>query len=208
MNAYVPPRFSVDCDLVVLDNIAQVEKELKQQGFEKGEAGDVPFGRFVHYESKPTGVSYDLLIHSLVDNRSGVVFRGKLFDKYSAERRVVGRMAIGMVTMRVADPELLFATKFVPVRKQDARDMFMLSGTKLDWSLVEWLIRAKCSNALLKANVDKIRAITSASGFQDSINGAYGRIPDETYDRCKKGLESFFSRLLSRRKLASTSKKK
>jgi hypothetical protein len=208
VNAYVPPRFSVDCDIVVLHDIAQIEKELKQQGFEKGDAGDVPFGHFVHYESKPTGVSFDLFIHSLVDNRSGVVFQGELFDKYSSERRIVGRMAIGMVTMRVADPELLFATKFAPARKQDARDIFMLSGTKLDCPLVERLIRERCPDALVKTNVTKFQAIIGVRGFRNSINGAYGRIPDETYDRCKKGLGSFFSRLVSHRKPTSTLKKK
>ncbi len=33
VNAYVPPRFSIDCDLVVLDNLGEVEAELKNNGF-------------------------------------------------------------------------------------------------------------------------------------------------------------------------------
>ena len=151
----------------------------------------------MRYESKSSEVAYDLLIHSLVDKRSGVVFQGRLFDKHSAERRVVGRMAIRIVSMRVADPELLLATKFVPVRKQDARDLFMLSGTKLDWPLVKRLIKDSCPHELIEANVAKYQAIIGARGFRDSINGAHGRIPQEMYDRCKKGLESFFSRLIS-----------
>ena len=199
VNAYAPPRFSVDCDLVVLRGVEEAEKALKQRGFRKEDSGVAPYGGFVRYSSKDNGISFDLLVGPLVDNQTGVVFEGKLFEKHSAERRVVGRMVVSIVTMRVADPELLFATKFVPVRRQDARDMFMLSGTQLDWRLTEQLVREKCSATLIKGRVSLAREIINARQFRDSLQGAYGRIPDERYARCKKNLDSFFSRLVRHR---------
>jgi hypothetical protein len=207
VNAYAPPRFSVDCDLVVLRGAEEVEKALEQRGFQKEDSGGSPYGGFVRYSSKDMGISFDLLVGSLVDNQTGVVLEGRLFEKHSAERRVVGRMAVSIVTMQVADPELLFATKFVPARRQDARDMFVLSGTRLDWRLTEQLIREKCSAELIKGRVSLVREITNARQFRDSLQGAYGRIPDERYARCKKNLDSFFSRLVQHRGPTGTTKK-
>jgi hypothetical protein len=204
VNAYAPPRFSVDCDLVVLRGVEEVEKALKQRGFRKEASSEASRGGFVRYSSKDNGISFDLLVGSLVDNQTGVVFEGKLFEKHSAERRVVGRMTVSIVTMRVADPELLFATKFVPARRQDARDMFMLSGTQLNWRLAEQLIREKCSATLIKGRVSLVRGIIDARQFRDSLQGAYGRIPDERYARCKKNLDSFFSGLVRHRRKNET----
>ena len=35
VNAYVPPRFSIDCDIVVLSGQSKIESSLKADGFMK-----------------------------------------------------------------------------------------------------------------------------------------------------------------------------
>jgi hypothetical protein len=195
MNAYAPPRFSLDCDLVILGNPVPIESELKNQGFEKSSTGDVPYGSYIRYELKSDKVSFDLLVNSLVDNRTMIAFEGKLFDKYSADRRTVGRLATTMVTMRIVDPELLLATKFVPARRQDARDIFMLSGTDIKWDLVEKLIRTKCPDAVIKSSKKMIQEIVGSVQYRDSLQSAYGRIPDVIFSRSRRNLGSFLERL-------------
>jgi hypothetical protein len=195
VNAYAPPRFSLDCDVVILGNPEPIESELKNQGFEKSSTGDVLYGTYIRYESKADKVSFDLLVNSLVDSRTMIAFEGNLFDKYSAERRTVGRLATTMVTMRIVDPELLLVTKFVPARRQDVRDIFMLSSTDIRWDLVEELIRTKCPDAVIKSSKSTIRKIVGSAQYRDSLQSAYGRIPDEVFSRGKRNLEPFLEKL-------------
>src|SRR5712692_7996046 len=67
VNAYVPPRFSIDCDLVVLGSSINIESQLRHEGFDKSEEGDVSYGNYVRYASSETKVSFDLLVNSVVD---------------------------------------------------------------------------------------------------------------------------------------------
>ena len=136
VNAYVPPRFSIDCDLVILDNAGAIEDVLKKDGYAKEEAGDVPYGSYIRYIREKEKVSFDLLVNSVLDRESGVVFEAELFEKYSRKRVTVGRANSVRIEMRIADPELLFAMKFISARKQDVRDIFMLAGEDLKSDLM------------------------------------------------------------------------
>src|SRR5437667_3886438 len=146
---YVPPRFSIDCDLVVLGGSSKLESLLKEDGFRKTAEGDVSYGGYVRYETKNVKVSFDLLENSVVDRDTRIVFENELFKKHSAERTTVGRSVPTRIRMRIADPELLFAMKFVSARRQDIRDMFMLAGANLDWDLVTDVLCAKCDRKLM-----------------------------------------------------------
>src|SRR5947208_5139662 len=149
VNAYVPPRFSIDCDLVVLGSSSKLESLLKEDGFRKVAEGDVSSGGYVRYGMEQVKVSFDLLKKSVVNRDTKIAFEGQLFKKYSAERTTVGRSVPTRIRMKIADPELLFAMKFVSARRQDIRNMFMLAGANLDWDLVtEWLW-AKCDRKLM-----------------------------------------------------------
>lgn len=193
VNVYVPPRFSIDCDLVVLDGLAKLEAALMKEGFTKTEKGDVPFGSYVRYEKKEQGASFDLLVKAVLDRDSGVSFDAKLFEQHSQKRTTVGRINPIRIELRVADPELLFAMKFVAGRRSDVRDLFMFAGETLDWNVVEGILRKKCTPALLRKRATAIRTSVGVAQYRPSIQGAFGKIPDERYERCKTRLLAFLA---------------
>jgi hypothetical protein len=197
VNAYVPPRFSIDCDLVVLGSSSRLESLLKEDGFGKTAEGDVSYGGYVRYEMKDVRVSFDLLENSVVDRDTGIVFEGELFKKHSAERTTVGRSVPARIRMRIADPELLFAMKFVSARRQDVRDMFMLAGANLNWDLVTELLSAKCDRRLMAERSHAIMKDLKSKTFRDSLHGPFGRIPNERFELCRRRLVEFLESVKS-----------
>ncbi len=195
VNAYVPPRFSIDCDLVVLGTSDKIQSLLVHDGFKKVEAGDVSYGSYVRYGMEGNKVSFDLLANSVVDRNTAIAFEGELFQKHSAERTTVGRAVPTRIKMRIVDPELLFVMKFVSARKQDIRDIFMLAGADLDWKLVGELISSKCGRVLIKERRESITTSVSSKGYRDSLQGPYGKIPDNRFETCKKNLVKFLKEL-------------
>lgn len=199
VNAYVPPRFSIDCDLVVLGEIAEVKAALLKKGFKETEKGDVPNGgyhRFIREGNTISGkVSFDLLLNSVLDRETGIVFEGSLFKQYSRERFTVGRASPIRIKLKIADPELLFAMKFVSARRQDVRDIFMLSGTTLKWDLIKEIIRQKCDKELVKKRRTSIKEKVTNSSYRDSLHGAFGKIPDKIFKNCLTNLVKFLEEL-------------
>jgi hypothetical protein len=200
VNAYVPPRFSIDCDLVVLGNSSGLESLLREDGFKKTSEGDVSYGGYVRYEVEKVKVSFDLLKNSVVDRDTEIVFEGELFRKYSAERTTVGRSVPTRIRMRIVDPELLFAMKFVSGRRQDVRDMFMLAGGDLNWTLVSELVSTKCSRLLIGKRSRSTTRDVQSKNFRDSLHGPFGRIPNERFELCRRRLVEFLGTVLSREK--------
>lgn len=195
LNAYTPPRFSVDCDLVVLGDPGPVEEALADHGFVRTEEGEVPYGNYVRYVREEEKVSFDLLVGSVLDRATGVVFEEELFREHSGVRTTVGRATPVRIELRIADPELLFAMKFVPGRRQDIRDLFMLAGEDLDWEVVRDLLLDTCSPDVLADRAGLIEGTVDADGYRDSLQGPYGRIPDARYERCRRRLLAFLSDL-------------
>ncbi len=191
VNAYVPPGFSIDCDLVVLGSSSKLESLLEADGFRRVGEGDVSYGGYVRYEMENVRVSFDLLENSVVDRDTKIVFEGELFKNHSAERTTVGRSVPTRIRMRIVDPELLFAMKFVSARKQDVRDIFMLAGGSLNWKLVSALLSAKCGRELIGKRSRSIRRDVQSKNFRDSLHGPYGRIPDERFELCRRKLVEF-----------------
>ena len=191
VNAYVPPRFSIDCDLVVLGSSKRVELALKSNGFVKTEAGEVPNGSYARYFRKGEKVSFDLFINSVLDRNTEIVFEGELFKKYSRKRVTVGRANPIRIEMRIAEPEILFATKFVSARKQDIRDIFMLAGQDPDGELIARIISEKCNAELVQERIMVVRRTVRSEDYRDSLHGPFGMIPDERYDACKNRLLEF-----------------
>lgn len=195
VNTYVPPRFSIDCDLVVLDDVKKVEASLRRNGFAKSEAGDVPYGNYIRYFRAKEKVSFDLLVHSVLDRDTGIVFKGELFRKHSEKRVTVGRANPIRIEMKIADPEILFVLKFVSARRQDIRDIFMLAGEDLNWSLIAENILEKCDSDLIEKRRRLIRRSIQSKSYRDSLHGPYGKIPDERFDMCRNRLFGFLDRL-------------
>lgn len=188
VNVYVPPRFSIDCDLVVLDGLAKLEAALSREGFVKEAKGDVPHGGYVRYVREDRGASFDLLANAVLDRQTGITFERALFEAHSRKRTTLGRVNPIRIELRVADPELLFAMKFVTGRRQDVRDLFMLAGTELDAGVVEGILRQKCPPELLAKRAEEIRKSVGAGTYRPSLQGAFGKIPDERFEACKAGL--------------------
>jgi len=197
VNAYVPPRFSIDCDLVVLGSSSKIESLLKADGFMKVSEGEVAYGGYVRYEREGIKVSFDLLENSVVDRETKIVFEGELFRKHSAERTTVGRSVPTRIRIRIADPELLFTMKFVSARKQDIRDMFMLAGGNLGLKLIIDLVSAKCGPSLIVKRSRSIKRDVQSENFRDSLHGPFGRIPDERFELCRRRLVDLLETLES-----------
>ena len=191
VNAYVPPRYSVDCDLVVLGDLEKAEVIIVKEGFVRARDAGQPTGDYAHYIKEKEKVAVDLLIGRVLDRLTNISFEGELFEKYSRKRRVLGRATTSGIEMRVADPELLFSMNFVSGRKQDIRDIFMLSGTDLDWKTVKEIISAKCDKNLLKKRIKLVRDSVSSDSYRKSLEGAFGGVPNERFDACKGKLFKF-----------------
>src|SRR2546427_5219791 len=149
---------------------------LKEDGFRKTAEGDVSYGGYVRYEMKNVKVSFDLLENSVVDRDTRIVFESELFKKHSGERTTVDRSVPTRIKMRIADPELLFAMKFVSARRQDIRDMFMLAGANLDWDIVTELLQVKCDRRLMGERSRAIMRAVQSKTFCDSVNAPSGRL--------------------------------
>lgn len=195
VNVYVPPRFSIDCDLVVLAGLSKLEAALAKEGYAKAEKGEIPYGSYVRYVNQAKGASFDLLVNAVLDRNTGISFERALFEKHSRKRTTLGRINPIRIELRVADPELLFGMKFVTGRRQDVRDLFMLAGTELDWDVVERIVRDKCQPELCAKRADEIRRSVSAKTYRPSLQGAFGKIPDERFEACKAGLLRFADRI-------------
>jgi len=195
VNAYVPPRFSIDCDLVIFDKVIEIKKILVKRGFEETEKGDVPYGEYIRFVRKGDKVSFDLLLDSVLDRETEIVFEGEMFRKYSKERLIVGRANPIRISMRIADPELLFAMKFVSSRRQDIRDIFMLAGIELNWDLIKGIVKKKCGKELVEERVKFMKAKVISKDYRESLQGAFGKIPDKTYENCSLKLVEFLDEL-------------
>lgn len=166
-----------------------------KNGFEETEKGDVPYGEYIRFMHKRERVSFDLLVNSVLDRTSGIVFEGGLFKKYSKERFTVGKTSPIRIKLRIADPEVLFAMKFVSARRQDIRDIFMLSGTELNWNLIKEIIKEKCDEKIIRERIRLIKAKVMNKNYRDSLQGAFGKIPDKTFDSCSSNLVKFLDSL-------------
>ncbi len=95
VNAYVLPRFSVDCDMVIKrKELGAIEKKLQTEGYAKMEAGnaELPYGGgFARYEKeieKDFFVSFDVLVDAVYDRISGTVFSaGWVYQNARAHHR-------------------------------------------------------------------------------------------------------------------------
>jgi hypothetical protein len=195
VNAYVPPRFSIDCDLFVFDGVAEIEAILLKKGFEEAEKGNVHYGKYLRFVRKIDKVSFDLLENTVTDRETGIGFESRLFKQYSKERFTVGRANPTRIKIRIADPELLFAMKFVSARRQDVRDIFMLAGTALDWNLIQEMVEKKCSSELTQKRVKSMKEKVTSPEYRDSLHGAFGKIPEKTFENCSSKLRKFLQSL-------------
>ena len=122
VNAYVPPRFSIDCDLVVIGSSGKIETALTKNGFVKTERGNAPCGSYRYVKSE---VSFDFLENSVLGRDSGIIFEGK--SSNSTQKAGLLWEEVRM-RMTIADAEILFAMKFITTRKTGHKGPFHACG--------------------------------------------------------------------------------
>lgn len=198
VNSYVPPRFSIDCDLFVCGKLRRVKKVLREDGFEETWSGKniTPYkGESYRFERKNEMISFDLLVKEIMDRNTGVSISSSLVEKYSKERFTIGRASPIKIKMKIVDPEILFVMKFISCRKQDVRDLFMLSNLKLNNKLICEIIGEKCPDDVIKKNAEYISRMIKDKRFRDSLQGVFGAIPNETFNFCSENLNQILKEI-------------
>ncbi|MEM2282731.1 MAG: nucleotidyl transferase AbiEii/AbiGii toxin family protein [Candidatus Hadarchaeales archaeon] len=196
LSAFVPPRFSIDCDLVVRrkEVVAQIGNILAEEGFEKFREGEtVPRGgEFVVYMKRVGSMraNFDILIGAVTDRLSGASFDANWIFEHSKVRRVWAKASPISVRIRTADPEILFIMKLLTARKQDIRDVFMLAQLELDWKYVKEYVLA-APRQIVREGIRKCRNLVTSREFKDGLQGVFGKIEIETFERSRRRLMSF-----------------
>ncbi len=190
VNAYTLPRFSIDCDIVVKndkDSLA-IKKFLESKGFNEKASGETPYkGKFVSFATeKPIKTTFDVLVGNVEDRITGTIFPAKQIFKYSKKRTIYGKGTPINLKTRVVNPEMLFIMKAVSCRKPDTRDIFMLASIKLNKKELKEISK---ETPIPKQSIQKILEKIESKGFKDALQGIFGVLPKEQFQKTKKKLE-------------------
>ena len=182
VNAYVLPRFSVDCDLVA--NKAEGRKIaalLATQGFLKAGNAHEAYHNFERYERQVAPgffASFDLLIDSVHDRLSGATFSAGWTLENSAIRTLAGKTIPDTLALRIINPDALFVMKFACARVSDIRDLFMLCTEVDSWEFARREIGSRIGFDGQHAKImDKIRA----RQFKNNLEGVFGYIEPQAF---------------------------
>ncbi|GAF79333.1 unnamed protein product [marine sediment metagenome] len=200
VNAYTLPRFSVDCDIVVKNkkDMFAVKKFLESKGFNEKASGETAYnGKFLCLSAdKPVKVTFDVLAENVEDRITGTIFTAKQIFKHSKKRTIYGKGTPINLKTRVVNPEMLFIMKAVSCRKPDIRDVFMLASIKLDKKKLKEISE---ETPVPKQSIQKILEKIESKGFKDALQGVYGMLPEEQFQKTKNKLEE----ILINRKIKS-----
>lgn len=186
VNAYVLPRFSVDCDIVVhKEDISKITTILEKIGFtESQETSELSYGgkfkRFEKQIKKDFGVSIDILIGEVMDRQTGSVFSADWIFENSQIRILRGKTITERLETRIVNPEALFATKLVSCRKTDIRDMFLLISEIKNKNWIKQEVSNRCSFT------DRFKILKEeviSSQFKDGLQGVFGFIDQKVFDK-------------------------
>lgn len=200
LNAYVPPRFSVDCDLVLRGEktVLQIGKILKEREFKKVREGKTtpPGGKFVVYTRRVYGMraNFDLLLEAITDRLSGASFEAKWIFERSKVRRVWARASPISFDIRTVDPEPLFIMKFLTARKQDIRDAFMLAQLDLNWGYIKSYLLG-LPREVVVGGTKRCRDLVDSNEFKDALRGVFGKVEEGAFERSKRRLMGFIENL-------------
>lgn len=187
MNAYILPRFSVDCDLAVKNRktAEKIVAMLKEAGFkEREEAKKMYSGKFLSFQkSSGERTTFDILIEEVFDRKTGTRISAETIFENSRKRIIYGKGSPTKIESRVADPELLLIMKAISSRKSDIRDVFMLNSIKLDKKKI---IELKKKVGMPKESVKTIKETIQSKQFKDALAGVYGNIQEKTFQATLK----------------------
>ena len=191
INAYTQPRFSVDCDLVVLnrEDAKKIRSVLEQEGYKEKEINpDIAYGGdFLCLAKKLNAyaIPFDILIGNVIDRDTKLKFPAEWVFKNSRIRTLAGKANPIKIELRIADPEILIIMKLAASRKSDLRDIFMLMEKDINISFVlSELKRYGLQNKLVK-----FKEYISSKEFRDSLQGVFGKIDEKIFNKIIKKIK-------------------
>lgn len=186
VNAYVLPRFSVDCDIVIReDEIDKIAFSLEKIGFkESKETQELSYaGKFKRFEKeiqKNFSVSIDILIGEIMDRQTGAVFSADWVFENSDLIDLHGKTITEKIKTQIISSEALFATKLVSCRKTDIRDMFLLISEIKEITWVKEEVSKRCS---YEERVKILKKEINSKQFKDGLQGVFGYIDPKLFKR-------------------------
>ncbi|MBS1267228.1 MAG: hypothetical protein MAG795_01200 [Candidatus Woesearchaeota archaeon] len=194
VSAYTFPRFSVDCDIVVKEEseAKSIEELLVDMQYKKvSDNFSVPYkGYFHRFEKKIEQgfiVSMDVLIREVLDRQTNSVFSAAWIFDNSRIKTLRGKTITKKIKSRIIDIDALFVMKMISCRSTDIRDLFMLAP---DLDNLEWVKQEVSKRYELTSRHIKIKEKVESKQFRDGLQGVFGRIDDELFEKHMQALLS------------------
>lgn len=195
INCYTLPRFSVDCDIVVLDaeEAKRISTELLKIGYLEEKTGVIsPYqGKFIRLEkeiSENFRVSVDLLVGSVFDRQTNSTFSAKWVFDNSKIRSLIGKTITKKISLRIVNIDALFVMKFISARLTDIRDCFMLIAKVKN---VDWIKQEITNRYDFNDRFEKIAGKIASKEFKDNLQGVYGMVEDRLFLKHKNAFLKF-----------------
>lgn len=184
VNAYTLPRFSVDCDIVVMDKteLAKVERALLDLGYcrktSNAETDSIDIAR---YEKKISGffsVSFDILVKDIFDRQTNVRIPAGWVFKNSKIHSLKGKTIAEDMKVRIINLDALFVIKMISCRSTDMRDLFMMAPMVKDRKWIKAEVESMCD---FKERFNRLKSRISSKEFRNGLQGVYGLVDESTY---------------------------
>ncbi len=184
VNAYTLPRFSVDCDIVVMDKteLAKVETALLGLGYYRktsnAETDSIDFAR---YEKKISGffrVSFDILVKDIFDRQTNVRIPAGWVFRNSEIHSLKGKTIAEDMKVRIVNLDALFVIKMISCRSTDMRDLFMMAPMVRDRKWIKAEVESMCD---FKERFNRLKSKISSKEFRNGLQGVYGLVDESTY---------------------------
>ena len=195
VNAYTLPRFSVDCDIVVKNKaeLRKIEKELIKFGYTKAKPDShlSYHGNFFRYEKeiKPNfKVSVDILLDKILDRQTNSTFDANWAFENSKIIQIKGKTVQKKLKLRVIIIDALIVMKIVSCRNTDIRDVFMLMPKAYN---PKWIKQEVGRRFDFNKRYSKINGKITSKQFKDNLQGVYGHIDNDLFEKHKKAFLEF-----------------
>lgn len=191
VNAYALPRFSVDCDIVVMDKteLKKIGQKLAGRGYIKEGLSklDTPYhGEFERYEKEikeDFRVSMDILVKDVLDRQTNAAFSAKWIFQNSEIIPLRGKTIQEKLRLKIINIDALFAMKMLSCRSTDIRDLFMLVANVKD---ADWVRLEVSKRHDFNDRFSKIKDKITSKQFKDGLQGVFGVVDDKAFNRHKE----------------------
>ena len=190
VNAYVLPRFSVDCDIVIKDRkeLEKIREILVKTGYYKvkntsGVSYDGKFERYQKEIRRNFKVSVDILIEEVSDRETKSIFSADWVFDNALVRTLRGKTISEELKVRIVNPDALFVMKLSGCRTTDIRDIFLLIDLVKD---KEWITKEVSERYDVKERLGKALKEITSKQFKDGLQGVFGFIDNKIFEKHKK----------------------